>query len=140
MAIEPIWNQDSRHVDARASFGKASLLAILVPAGMQYTILDDYHFPAAGWSNDQLTNYFITEDDGNVLRVFPGSEKLRYLLPFAPAQDTIDILPNGGSDSPPGPTLLVRDYGEKFGTWPDTNESHVYERGWLRSFLDAFDG
>lgn len=114
---------------------ESQLARDLVPAGMQYTILDDYHFRAAGWSNDQLTNYFITEDDGQVLRVFPGSEKLRYLLPFAPAQDTIDYC-RSVAQAAPGSTLLFGDDGEKFGTWPDT-KAHVYDRGWLRSFLDA---
>ena len=33
----------------------------------------------------RLTGYYITEEDGRLLRVFPGSEKLRYLIPFRPS-------------------------------------------------------
>jgi alpha-amylase len=113
---------------------ESQLTRDLVPAGMQYTILDDYHFRAAGWTDSQLTNYFLTEDDGHVLRVFPGSERLRYLLPFAPATDAIAYC-RSIADQSPGSVLLFGDDGEKFGTWPNTKE-HVYDRGWLRQFFD----
>ena len=113
---------------------ESQLTRDLVPAGMQYTILDDFHFRAAGWDESQLTNYFLTEDDGHVLRVFPGSERLRYLLPFAPASDTIEYC-RSVADRAPGSVLLFGDDGEKFGTWPNTKE-HVYERGWLRQFFE----
>ncbi len=113
---------------------ESQLTRDLVPAGMQYTILDDFHFRAAGWDESQLTNYFLTEDDGHVLRVFPGSERLRYLLPFAPASDTIEYC-RSVAERAPGSVLLFGDDGEKFGTWPNTKE-HVYERGWLRQFFE----
>ena len=113
---------------------ESQLTRDLVPAGMQYTILDDFHFRAAGWDDSQLTNYFLTEDDGHVLRVFPGSERLRYLLPFAPPTDTIEYC-RSVADRAPGSVLLFGDDGEKFGTWPNTKQ-HVYERGWLRQFFD----
>ncbi len=113
---------------------ESQLVRDLVPAGMQYTILDDYHFLAAGWNREQLTNYFTTEDDGHVLRVFPGSERLRYLLPFAAAHETISYC-RSIAEQAPGSVLLFGDDGEKFGTWPDT-KVHVYEKGWLRQFFD----
>jgi hypothetical protein len=114
---------------------ESQLIRDIVPAGMQYTILDDYHFRAAGWTNPQLTNYFLTEDDGQVLRVFPGSERLRYLIPFADPADTIEHC-RELAHAAPGSTVLFGDDGEKFGTWPDT-QTHVYQRGWLRGFFDA---
>lgn len=113
---------------------ESQLTRDIVPAGMQYTILDDYHFRAAGFTNEQLTNYYLTEDDGHVLRVFPGSERLRYLMPFAQPHETIDYC-RQVAQAAPGSVLLFGDDGEKFGTWPDTKR-HVYERGWLRSFFD----
>jgi alpha-amylase len=116
---------------------ESQLTRDIVPSGMQYTILDDYHFRAAGWDTEQLTNYFLTEDDGQVLRVFPGSERLRYLIPFAPASETIDYVRQAASRAPDS-VLVFGDDGEKFGTWPDT-KAHVYERGWLQSFFDALN-
>ena len=116
---------------------ESQLVRDIVPAGMQYTILDDFHFRAAGLTGDQLTNYFLTEDDGHVLRVFPGSERLRYLMPFAAPEDTIQYS-RQIAQAAPGSVLLFGDDGEKFGTWPDTN-AHCYERGWLRDFFDALN-
>jgi 4-alpha-glucanotransferase len=114
---------------------ESQLIRDIVPGGMQYTILDDFHFRAAGWSDHQLTNYYLTEDDGQVLRVFPGSERLRYLIPFASPHETIAYC-RQIAEAAPGSTLLFGDDGEKFGTWPDT-QVHVYERGWLRNFFEA---
>jgi 4-alpha-glucanotransferase len=114
---------------------ETSLTADIVQAGIAYTVLDDYHFKAAGWSEESLRGYYITEDDGQLLRVFPGSEKLRYLIPFAAPEKTIEYLAQVARQEP-GAVLVFGDDGEKFGTWPDTKE-HVYARGWLRKFFDA---
>ena len=114
---------------------ESQLIRDIVPAGMQYTILDDFHFRAAGWSDDQLNNYYLTEDDGHVLRVFPGSERLRYLIPFGTVSDVIQYCREVGERTP-NAVLVFGDDGEKFGTWPDTKQ-HVYERGWLQSFFEG---
>jgi 4-alpha-glucanotransferase len=114
---------------------ESSLTSDIAEAGIAYTVLDDFHFRAAGLTDEQLTGYFITEDDGRLLRIFPGSEKLRYTIPFAPVHETIDYC-RQIAYSNPGAVLTFGDDGEKFGTWPDT-KIHVYDRGWLRSFLTA---
>ncbi len=49
-----------------------SLTSDLVEAGIKYTILDDFHFRNAGLTTDQLHGYYLTEDDGRLLSVFPG--------------------------------------------------------------------
>ncbi len=111
-----------------------SLTADLVDAGVRYTILDDFHFKNAGLTEEQLTGYFLTEDDGRVLAVFPGSERLRYLIPFAPPEETIAFL-RRFADQHPQTAVVFGDDGEKFGTWPETKK-HVYQDGWLRRFFD----
>ena len=112
-----------------------SLTADLVRAGIDYTILDDFHFKNAGVAPDELHRYYITEDEGSVLRIFPGSEQLRYLLPFQEPQQTIDYL-GSVHEHHPGSVLVFGDDGEKFGTWPDTKQ-HVYDNGWLQRFFEA---
>ncbi|QDS88657.1 Alpha-amylase 1 [Rosistilla ulvae] len=107
----------------------------LADAGIGYTVLDDFHFHAAGLPKEQLTGYFVTEEDGRLLRVFPGSEQLRYLIPFAPVDQTIDYI-RGVSQHQPGSVFVFGDDGEKFGTWPDTQQ-HVYGDGWLQRFFEA---
>ncbi|MCO6457625.1 MAG: DUF1926 domain-containing protein [Pirellulaceae bacterium] len=104
-------------------------------AGIQYTVLDDFHFRNAGLADEQLFGYYVTEDHGNLVSVFPGSERLRYLIPFADPCETINYL-RGIAQRHPHAVVVFGDDGEKFGTWPDTKK-HVYEDGWLRRFFDA---
>ncbi|QDU54462.1 Alpha-amylase 1 [Aeoliella mucimassa] len=112
-----------------------SLTSDVATAGIRYTILDDFHFKCAGWTEDQLHGYYLTENNGQLLCVFPGSEKMRYTLPFAEPQETIDYLRHVASIQP-NAIVTFGDDGEKFGTWPDT-KAHVYEHGWLRRFFDT---
>lgn len=112
-----------------------SLAADIVDAGIRYTVLDDFHFKNAGLVESELQGYYVTEEDGKVLFVFPGSEPLRYTIPFQSPQATIDHL-RSIAEHHPNAISVFGDDGEKFGTWPDT-KAHVYERGWLRQFFDA---
>ncbi len=111
-----------------------NLASDIAKAGIQYTVLDDYHFRQAGLEVEQLDGCYVTEDAGRTLSVFPGSERLRYLIPFAAPHETIDYL-RGVAERRPGAVMVFGDDGEKFGTWPGT-KAHVYENGWLRQFLD----
>ena len=107
----------------------------LADAGIEYTLLDDFHFRSAGLADEELYGYYLTEDDGRLLKVFPGSERLRYVIPFGAPEDTIDYLRHLG-EVHPGAVAVFGDDGEKFGTWPETKK-HVYENGWLVRFFDA---
>ncbi|HEV3418508.1 MAG TPA: alpha-amylase/4-alpha-glucanotransferase domain-containing protein, partial [Pirellulales bacterium] len=106
----------------------------LAAAGVEYTILDDSHFKSAGLNGDQLHGYYLTEDDSRLLRVFPGSERLRYVIPFANQQETIDYLAHVEQHHPNGVAVFADD-GEKFGVWPET-KLNVFDRGWLRQLFD----
>jgi alpha-amylase len=114
---------------------ESGFAADVADAGIEYTILDDFHFKCAGLADDQLFGHFLTEDEGRTLSVFPGSERLRYLVPFADPQQTIDYLAQV-ADAHPDAVVVFGDDGEKFGTWPDTKK-HVYQDGWLTRFFDA---
>jgi hypothetical protein len=112
-----------------------ALTSDLVEAGVRYTLLDDFHFKNAGLEEDELHGYYITEDDTKVVAVFPGSERLRYTIPFREPEETIHYL-REIADRQPGAICVFGDDGEKFGSWPGTKQ-HVYENGWLRRFFDA---
>ncbi|MDG1807560.1 MAG: DUF1926 domain-containing protein [Pirellulaceae bacterium] len=114
---------------------EASLVNDIAQSGIEYTILDDYHFRCAGLGHEDLHGAYIAEDQGQTLRVFPGSEQLRYTIPFRDPLETIEYL-REIADTRPNATVVFADDGEKFGTWPDTKQ-HVYDNGWLRSFFDA---
>lgn len=107
----------------------------IVDAGIDYTILDDTHFRFAGISEEQLHGYYLTEDEGRLLKVFPCDEMLRYTTPWQAPEETITYLQEFAQRHP-GSIVSVGDDGEKFGSWPGTYE-HVYEDGWLRKFLQA---
>ena len=69
----------------------------------------------------------MTEDDGRLLSVFPGSERLRYLIPFRDPQETIDYLA-GIAEQHPSAVVVFGDDGEKFGTWPETHKHCLRRR------------
>jgi len=112
-----------------------SFTSDLADAGIEYTVLDDFHFKNAGLTDSQLFGRYLTEDAGRVISVFPGSEPLRYAIPFADPQKTIDHLA-GIADAHADAVVVFGDDGEKFGTWPETNK-HVYRDRWLERFFDA---
>lgn len=109
----------------------------IAEAGIGHLVVDDFHFKMAGLKDAELDGYFLTDEQNGLLRVFPGSERLRYLIPFRPPEQTIDLL--AGMRSPSRNRLLVMaDDGEKFGVWPDTYKT-VYEEGWLDRFLSLIE-
>ena len=112
-----------------------TLTSDLADAGVKYTVLDDFHFKNAGLNEDDLCGYFVTEDDGRIMNVFTGSERLRYLIPFGAPHETIDYL-RGIAERHPGAVVTFADDGEKLGMWPETKQ-HVYGDGWLSRFFDA---
>ncbi len=113
---------------------EAEFASDLARADIKYTVLDDFHFRRAGLSAENLTGYYVTENEGRTVRVFPGSEKLRYLIPFGEPGETIEFCRQLAAERP-GSAVVFGDDGEKFGTWPDTY-AHVYEQGWLRQFFE----
>ena len=114
-----------------------SLPEVLENSGIIYTIIDDSHFQMVGLNPEVLSGFYVTEEKGNKLYVFPSSEKLRYYLPFKLANESINYfrqrLEEKGSF-----TITYGDDGEKFGLWPGTYK-WVYEEKWLESFFAALD-
>ncbi|TMQ73472.1 MAG: DUF1926 domain-containing protein [Candidatus Eisenbacteria bacterium] len=111
------------------------LASSLVAAEAQYTAVDDAHFVAAGFERDALWGYYLTEDQGRSLAVFPIHRELRYLVPFGEPAQTVELLrrvAEGGE----GRIAVLGDDGEKFGVWPGTRE-RCYDQGWLERFADA---
>ncbi len=111
-----------------------SLVTALAEAGIEYTVLDDFHFARAGEAGDHLFGYYLTEDQGRLLKVFPNSERMRYLTPWEEPHAAYEYL-RGLAESRPGAIVVCADDGEKFGGWPGTYD-HVYARGWFRRFFD----
>ena len=109
----------------------------IAAAGIEWTILDDSHFKAAGLTDDQLDRHWLTEGDGATLAVFPVSEHLRYVIPFAAPAATIDHLRHLASRRH-GALAVFGDDGEKFGVWPDTRKT-CFDEGWLETFFGLLE-
>src|SRR5574341_881500 len=105
---------------------------VLRDAGVEFVLLDDSHFAQAGLDPETLGGYYLTEEQGATLAVFPISQRLRYLVPFADPEETVRYL-QGRRGA--GAVTLVDD-GEKFGLWPGTHQL-VYGARWLRRFLEV---
>lgn len=111
----------------------SSIIPDCAEAGIEYVIVDDYHFVAAGFYESMLHSHFKTEQDGQEMLIFPISEKLRYLTPFRPAKEVGEYLKEVRDSG--GKSITIFDDGEKFGLWPETYE-WVYEKEWLSDFID----
>ncbi len=109
----------------------------LVQAGVEYVVVDDIHFKNAGLYDEDLTGYYVTEELGYPLKVFPISKYLRYTIPYEPTKVTFDYFQKLASDVP-GKCIMMFDDGEKFGVWPGTHK-HVYEEGWLEEFFSLLE-
>jgi len=101
-------------------------------AGMEYTVIDDAHFKYSGLQSEELLGYYLTEDCGNPVRIFPISQKLRYTIPFQPPEETVAYLRELASEEER--LIVFADDGEKFGVWPGTFD-YVYGQNWLDRFL-----
>lgn len=113
------------------------LAADLADAGVRYALVDDRHFLVTGFTREQLHAPYWTESGGKRVAVFPIDERLRYLIPFRPPEETAGYLQELREQ---GHRLAVlADDGEKFGGWPGTKE-WVYGRGWLDRFMGVIRG
>ncbi len=110
---------------------------ILSLAGIKFVILDDTHFKYSGLSEQKLLGYYVTEEQGYKLNLFPISKTLRYTIPFKEPEVTIDYFKEIATEE--GNNLIVyADDGEKFGIWPKTYQ-HCYQDMWLERFLDQIE-
>ncbi|MCX5910029.1 MAG: DUF1926 domain-containing protein, partial [Deltaproteobacteria bacterium] len=114
-----------------------NLPKLLAPTGLRYTIVDDSLFRYAGFGEDELFGYYVTEHNGFPLVLFPINKKLRYAIPFKPPQETLEALRFWATDTGDA-AVAYADDGEKFGLWPGTYRS-VIQEGWLENFVTLLE-
>ena len=112
------------------------IAADLADAGVEYALVDDRHFLVSGFRADELHRPHHTESDGKRVGLLAIDERLRYLIPFRPPEETAAYLRQLRSEGH-GLAVLADD-GEKFGGWPGTKD-WVYGSGWLDSFLKTMN-
>ena len=112
------------------------LAADLAEAGVEYALVDDRHFLVSGFQHDELHKPHHTESDGRRVGLLAIDERLRYMIPFRPPEETASYLRQLRSEGH-GLAILADD-GEKFGGWPGTKD-WVYGSGWLDTFLRTME-
>jgi 4-alpha-glucanotransferase len=113
------------------------LPAALADAGVEYTLVDDSHFLTAGREIPELFGYYVSEECGKTVKVIPGLQELRYLLPFGSVEDSVAFLRKSAGDHVGGMACMGDDM-EKFGAWPHTYD-HCFRDGWLDRFFSAME-
>ena len=135
-------------------------------AGLEYTLLDDTHFIQAGYAEDDLYGYYVTEEQGHALRVFASFQYLRQAIPWSPVNQIMDWLRERAAlREPPAPDapspadsvrgqapadgvrgqarlVVVGEDGEKLGLWPGTHAlcwGDGQGGGWVEAFFDALE-
>jgi 4-alpha-glucanotransferase len=133
-AIGRRFGVDARGLWLTERVWEPELAADLANAEVHYVLVDDRHFLVSGFASEQLHAPFWTESDGKQVALFPIDERLRYLIPFRPPEETAAYLRElrGAGHR----LAVLADDAEKFGGWPGTKE-WVYERGWLNHFMET---
>lgn len=111
-----------------------SIVKDIVEVGIEYVIVDDYHFIASGFKKENLYGYYLTESDGYKLKLFPIDKNLRYMIPFRPFDRIAEYLKE--IDRLKDVAAIIFDDGEKFGMWPGTYD-WVYKNRWLSTFIES---
>jgi len=102
-------------------------------AGLAFTALDDSHFQCAGLRTDDIRDFYLTENEGSILTVFPISKFLRYSIPFKNNDEIMNYF-KSFADRFDHTIITLADDGEKFGVWPGTHQ-WVYKEKWLENFF-----
>ena len=95
-----------------AGGASAPPLELLAGAGVEYAVVDDYHFRCAGLRDKELFAYYIAEDRGKLLRMFSGSQFLRYAIPFRDPEEIIEYLRDCATED--GNSIVVYSYRASF--------------------------
>ena len=133
-SINKQFNQNPNGLWLTERVWESSLIPDLKKSNIKYTVMDDYHFQCAGFDEDILDGYYMTEEGGDRLGLFPISKKLRYALPFLSVKSAIDAIKSYNKKE--NSCAIIFDDAEKFGMWPHTYE-WVYEKGWLEEFVQT---
>ena len=110
----------------------------LAQAGVTWTVVDDSHFKMVGLADEELRGYYLSEEEGQAVSIFPSLKLLRYIIPWRDVDEVIETLRAWAAEGEGG-IAVMGDDGEKFGSWPETYR-HCWGRGgWMRRFFAALE-
>ena len=132
--IEKKFNLKTRGSWLTERVWESALIPSLKEANIEYTVIDDYHFQCTGFDEAELEGYYMTEEGGHELGLFPISKKLRYAIPFMSVESAVEAVKSINNEK--NSAAIIFDDAEKFGMWPGTHE-WVYEKKWLEKFVES---
>jgi alpha-amylase len=135
-SIKRVFGEAPRGMWLAERVWEPGLVASLARAGIEYVLLDGSHFKMVGKTEADMDGYFLTEDQGESLALFPIHDAVRDWIPFRPVEEVVAGLRQ--LNRPGEVQIVFGDDGEKFGDWPHTYET-VYENGWLERFFSAME-
>jgi hypothetical protein len=110
----------------------------LSQAGVTWTVVDDSHFNMVGLTDREMRGYYLSEEEGYAVGIFPSLKVLRYIIPWRDVDEVIETLRAWAEESPDA-IAVMGDDGEKFGGWPETYR-HCWGRdGWMNRFFAALE-
>lgn len=120
-----------------------TLVKPISEAGLEFVLLDGSHFKMVGKTDRDMDGYFMSEDQGHTIKLFPIHDVIRDYIPFRSVDEVINTLLD--LDKPENRShqgdvqVVFGDDGEKFGDWPFTHQT-VYTDGWLHRFFERAEG
>jgi 4-alpha-glucanotransferase len=111
-----------------------SLVTSLVQAGIEYTILDDFHFERGPSQVEGPFGYYLTEAEGQLLKVFPACPALPNGISFVEPSLVHDFLTRL-AERRQGSTVVFAVDDNAFSSRFD-GPSHVDMLGWLERFCE----
>jgi hypothetical protein len=140
-AVKDVFGMQPRGMWLAERVWEPHLVRPIAEAGIDYVIIDDTHFEAVGYNKDHdLFGYFVSEEQGYTVRVFPTLSYLRYAIPWDTVPNLIHWLRQQAEHPLPNaqPKLaLMGDDGEKFGVWPGTYNHNWGDGRYMAQLFEA---
>lgn len=141
-AVERLFGTAPRGIWLAERVWEPTLVKPISEAGLEFVLLDGSHFKMVGKTEADMDGYFLSEDQGHTLKLFPIHDTVRDFIPFRSVDEVVETLlrldDEGRAQGAGNVQVVFGDDGEKFGDWPHTHAT-VYGDRWLHRFFERVE-
>ncbi len=141
-SVERLFGKAPRGIWLAERVWEPTLVKPISEAGLEFVLLDGSHFKMVGKTDADMDGYFLSEDQGHTLKLFPIHDVVRDYIPFRSVDEVTDTLlrldDEGRAKGVHDVQVVFGDDGEKFGDWPQTFAT-VYTDRWLHRFFEKVE-